>query len=72
MKVTENILPSDAELMQKEFGIDLPPGVEITRFSYCEDLVVFRIEGVTDLEAFLIDSLHLDLNAEEAQIYPKK
>ncbi|MDD3959732.1 MAG: hypothetical protein PHF65_06015 [Oscillospiraceae bacterium] len=72
LKITEDVHVSDSILIQEDFGIDLPPGVEITRFGYCEDLVIFRIEGVTDLEAFLIDSLHLDLNAEEAQNLSKE
>jgi hypothetical protein len=67
LKITEDIMPSDAVLMQKEFGIDLPPEAEITRFGYSSDRTVIRIEGVTDLNVFLTETLHWELDAEEAQ-----
>jgi len=52
LKITEDIMPSDAVLMQKEFGIDLPPEAKISRLGYCSDRTVIRIEGVTDLNVF--------------------
>ena len=67
LKITEDIMPSDAVLMQKEFGIDLPPEAKISRLGYCSDRTVIRIEGVTDLNVFLTETLHWELDEEEAE-----
>lgn len=67
LNIVKNISSSDSILLQNEFGIDLPPEAEITRLGYCSDETVIRIEGVEDLNSFLVDSLHLELNPEESQ-----
>ena len=67
LKIVKDISSSDSILFQKEFGIDLPPEAKISRFGYCEDEIVIRIEGVEDLDSFLIDSLHMELDPEESQ-----
>ncbi len=67
LQIVEIIRPSDSTLLQKEFGIDLLSGSKITRFGYCEDRIVVRIEGIDDLDTFLTGSLHLELDSEEAQ-----
>ena len=67
LKIVKDIHSSDSILLQNEFGIDLPPEAEITRLGYCADEIVIRIEGVEDLDSFLTDSLHLELDSEESQ-----
>ena len=67
LKITEDIRASDSILLQKEFGIDLPPEAEIISFGYSEELIVFRIDGVTDLEAFFTEALPLEIDVKEAQ-----
>jgi|LSQX01.2.fsa_nt_gb hypothetical protein len=67
LKITEDVHVSDSILLQKEFGIDLPPEAEITRFGYSSDRTVIRIEGVTDLNVFLTETLHWELDEEEAE-----
>jgi hypothetical protein len=67
LRIVKDIRSSDSILLQNEFGIDLPPEAEITRLGYCSDEIVIRIEGVEDLNSFLVDSLHLELNPEESK-----
>lgn len=67
LKIVDDISPSESQLLQKEFGITLPPGAQITRSGYCSDEIVIRIEGVEDLSSFLTDSIHLELDNEGLQ-----
>jgi len=67
LKIVEGISSGDSILLQNEFGMNLPPEAEITCLGYCSDLIVIRIEGVEDLDSFLTDSLHLELDPEESQ-----
>ena len=67
LKTVEDISPSEAIIIQEGFDINLPPEAKIISFGYVGREVVFRIEGVVDIEAFLTESLPLELDAEEAQ-----
>ena len=67
LKIVEDISPNELQLLQKEFGINLPPQAQITRSGYCSDSIVIRIEGVEDLSSFLTDSIHLELDQEGLQ-----
>jgi len=67
LKIVEGISSSDSILLQNEFGINLPPEAEITCLGYCADLIVIRIEGVEDLDSFLTNSMHLELDQESVQ-----
>ena len=66
-KFTDDISASDSVLLQKEFGISLPPQAKISAFGYSTDLVVIRIEGVEDLPAFLTDTIHLELGVNDSK-----
>ncbi len=67
LKIVDDISPSESQLLQKEFGITLPSGAQITRSGYCSDEIVIRIEGVEDLSSFLKDSIHLELDKKSLQ-----
>jgi hypothetical protein len=67
LKIVDDISPSESQLLQKEFGITLPSGAQITRSGYCSDEIVIRIEGVEDLSTFLTDSLHCEFDKEALQ-----
>jgi len=71
LKITDDISTSDSALIQKEFGISISPQAQITAFGYSTDLVVIRIEGVDDLPAFLTDTIHLELDAEDSKSLAK-
>ena len=66
-KITEDISESESAFLQDQVGISLPPGAEITVFSYSHEIIIIRIEGVEDLPAFLTDSLCLGISENEAE-----
>jgi len=66
-KFADDISESDSILLQKEFGIRLPPQAEITALGYSTDLIVIRIEGVENLPSFLTNSIHLDLGTKDLE-----
>ena len=67
LKITDDISASDTTLLQKEFSIDLPAQAQITALGFSYDLIVIRIEGIDDLPAFLTDTIHLELDANEME-----
>lgn len=68
-KITEDISESESAFLQDQFGISLPPGAEITAFSYSHEIIIIRIEGVEDLPTFLTDSIYPGIAEEEAEIF---
>ena len=72
LKIVDDISPSESQLLQKEFGINLPPQAQITRSGYCSDKIVIRIEGVEDLSSFLTDSLHCEFDKDALQTMTDK
>lgn len=66
-KISDDISASESVLLQDEFGISLPLKAEITAFSFTEESIFIRIEGVENLPDFLIDSIHLGIDTERSE-----
>lgn len=66
-KIAEDIRASDSALLLDEFGISLPPEAKITVFSFTENEIKIRIEGVENLPAFLMDSIYLGIDEVETE-----